>query len=131
MSEESKKKKNPFNVKLFYRRTCLIIYDIISVIGASYLALLMRYSFDISEIPDYFIDPINRFLPINILITLFVLYLFRMYHSLWAFAGEMELQNLVISSIISAVSYSVGIQFVRAEGQQAVPEVITFCMYSF
>lgn len=130
MNEESKKKKNPFNVKLFYRRTCLIIYDIISVIGASYLALLMRYSFDISEIPDYFIDPINRFLPVNILITLLVLYLFRMYHSLWAFAGETELQNLVISSIISAVSYSVGIQFVKAKGQQAVPSSYYF-LYVF
>lgn len=119
MNEERKKK--PFNVKLFYRRTCLISYDIISVIGASYLALLMRYSFDISEIPEHFIDPINRFLPFNILLTLFILYLFRMYHSLWAFAGETELQNLVISSILSAVSYSVGIQFVREKGQQAVP----------
>ncbi len=116
-----KKKKNPFDVKLFYRKTCLVIYDIISVIGASYLALLMRYSFDISEIPEFFIEPINKFLVINILITLTVLYLFKMYHSLWAFAGETELQNLVMSSIVSAVCYSLGIQFFRTRGQQAVP----------
>lgn len=115
------KKKNPFDVKLFYRKTCLVIYDIISVIGASYLALLMRYSFDISEIPKFFIEPINKFLVINILITLTVLYLFKMYHSLWAFAGETELQNLVMSSIVSAVCYSLGIQFFRTRGQQAVP----------
>ena len=121
MSEESKKEKRTFNVKLLYRRTCLIIYDIISVIGASYLALLMRYNFDMSEIPDYFIDPINKFLVINILITLLVLYLFRMYHSLWAFAGETELQNLVVSSVISAIIYSIGIQFFKSPGQQAVP----------
>ena len=49
MSEESKNVKKTFNVKLLYRRTCLIIYDIISVIGASYLALLMRYNFNRSE----------------------------------------------------------------------------------
>ncbi len=97
MSEEAKKVKKPFNVKLLYRRTCLIIYDIISVIGASYLALLMRYNFNISEIPSHFMEPINRFLAVNILITLLVLYLFRMYHSLWAYAGETELQNIVIS----------------------------------
>ena len=78
MSEETKKMKKAFNVKLLYRRTCLIIYDIISVIGASYLALLMRYNFDMSEIPDYFIDPINRFLPINIVITLLILYMFML-----------------------------------------------------
>ena len=76
MSEETKKEKKIFNVKLLYRRTCLIIYDIISVIGASYLALLMRYNFEMSEIPDYFVDPINRFLPINIVLTYFKYYCF-------------------------------------------------------
>lgn len=121
MDEEIKKVRKPFNVKILYRRTCLIIYDIISVIGASYLALLIRYNFEISEIPEHFIEPVNRFLVANIIITLLLLYLFRMYHSLWAFAGEMELQNLVISSVLSAVCYSVGIQFVKTPGQQAVP----------
>ena len=121
MSEEAKKVKKPFNVKLLYRRTCMIIYDIISVIGASYQALLMRYNFNISEIPSHFMEPINRFLAVNILITLLVLYLFRMYHSLWAYAGETELQNIVISCCISAVCYSVGIQFFKTPGQQAVP----------
>lgn len=121
MDAESKNSKNTFNVKLLYRRTCLIVYDIISVIGASYLALLIRYNFDVSEIPDYFLEPVNKFLVPNIIITLFLLYLFRMYHSLWAFAGEMELQNLVISSVLSAVCYSIGIQFVKTSGQQAVP----------
>ena len=35
------KKKKPFNYQLFYRRTALIVYDIISVIAASYLAILI------------------------------------------------------------------------------------------
>ncbi len=129
MSKEKREKK-VFNVKLLYRRTALIIYDVISVIAASYLALLMRYNFDLSEIPSHFISPINRFLPFNIIITLLVLYLFRMYHSLWAFAGETELQNLVISSVISAVCYSVGIQFFRTEGELAVPSSYYF-LYVF
>ena len=121
MSEESKKIRKPFNVKLLYRRTCLIIYDIISVIGASYLALLMRYNFDMGEIPRHFIDPINKVLVMNIILTLLVLYLFKMYHSLWAFAGETELQNLVASSVVSAILYSICIQFFKTPGQQAVP----------
>lgn len=130
MKKDKKREKKVFNVKLLYRRTALIIYDIISVIAASYLALLMRYNFDMSEIPAHFIDPINRFLPVNILITLVVLYLFKMYHSLWAFAGETELQNLIISSVISAVCYSVGIQFFKVEGQLAVPSSYYF-LYVF
>ena len=114
MNKENKKTRHPFNVKLFYRRTCLIVYDIISVCMASYLALLMRYSFDVSAIPDYFLEPITRFLPLNILVTLAVLYIFRKYSSLWAFAGETELQNLVISSVISSLIQAVSYTHLRA-----------------
>ncbi len=125
-----KKSKSPFNVKKFYRRTCLIIYDTISVIMASYLALLMRYNFDLSEIPEHFLDPVNRFLPINILLTLLVLYIFRMYNSLWAFAGETELQNLVLSCVTSSILQAIGIQFFKIPGQQAVPSSYYF-LYVF
>ncbi len=124
-----KKEKIPFNYKLLYRRTALIIYDIISVVCAGYLAILMRYEFEFSQIPRYFLDPITRFLPINIVLTLFVLYLFKMYHSLWAFAGETELQNVVVSCVISAVINGVGLQFFREEGK-AVPDSYYF-LYAF
>ncbi|MGN0380504.1 MAG: polysaccharide biosynthesis protein, partial [Suilimivivens sp.] len=113
-----------------YRRTCLIVYDIISVILASYGALLLRYGFEMSEIPDHFVDPINRFLPLNIIITLIILYLFRMYNSLWAFAGETELQNLVMASVLSSILQAVGIQFFKTPGQQAVPGSYYF-LYMF
>lgn len=125
-----KQKKKFFNVKLFYRRTALVIYDIISIIAASYLALLIRYNFEMNEIPDYFIDPISSFLPIGIVLTLVVLYIFRMYSSLWAYAGESELQNLVISSVLSTVIYAIGLQFFRVEGKQAEP-ISYYFMYLF
>lgn len=121
--------KNPFNVKLFYRRTCLIIYDIISVIFASYMAVLIRYEFHVDSIPEHFLDPITKFLPINIVLTLCVFYFFRLYHSLWAFAGETELQNLVMSCVISALLSSVGLQFFKTAGQP-VPKSYYF-LYLF
>ena len=130
MKKETTKQRKPFNAKLFYRRTCLIVYDIISVILASYGALLLRYGFEMSEIPDHFVDPINRFLPLNIIITLIILYLFRMYNSLWAFAGETELQNLVMASVLSSILQAVGIQFFKTPGQQAVPGSYYF-LYMF
>ncbi len=130
MSKEMKNVKKPFNVAKFYRRTCLIIYDVISVIASSYLALLMRYGFVISDIPEHFVDPITKFLPLSILLTILVLYLFRMYNSLWAFAGETELQNLVVSCVISSVLQAIGLQFFRVSGQQAVPSSYYF-LYMF
>ncbi len=114
------KKKYSFNAKLFYRRTALIIYDIISVIMASYLAILVRYEFDVSSIPQNFMRPIETFLPLNIMISLLIFYIFRLYSSLWAFAGETELQNIVLACVVSSVVNGIGIQFFKISSQ-AVP----------
>lgn len=46
-------------------------------------------------------------LPVNILITLLCFYIFRLYHSLWAFAGVNELQNVVVGSFCSATIMAV------------------------
>ncbi len=124
-----KKEKKPFNAKLFYRRTYLIIYDIISVVFSSYIAVLIRYEFHLDTVPEHFLTPINRFLPVNILLTLLIFYIFRLYHSLWAFAGETELQNLVVSCAISAVLNSVGLQFFKVS-EQPVPKSYYF-LYMF
>ncbi len=119
------KKRKPFNVKLFYRRTCLIIYDVISVILASYLAIVIRYEFNVDSIPVHFRQPIEKFMPINILLTLVIFYFFRLYSSLWAFAGETELQNIVVSCVLSTVVNSIGLQFFKIK-TQAVPRSYYF-----
>ena len=80
MSEMDKPKKHYFNYQLLYRRTALIIYDILSITAASFLALLLRYDMHVDAIPDEFILPVRNFLPLNILLTLAIFYFFRLYH---------------------------------------------------
>ncbi len=72
------KKKEPFNFAKLYRRTGLIVYDVMSIILASYIAVIMRYEFKVDAIPDYFLSPVNKFLPINILLTIVVYYIFKL-----------------------------------------------------
>ncbi|MBD5444179.1 MAG: polysaccharide biosynthesis protein [Lachnospiraceae bacterium] len=124
-----KKRKKTFNVKLFYRRTALMIYDVISVIMASYLAIIIRYEFELSMIPSAFVRPIERFMPINILLTLIIFYFFHLYSSLWAFAGETELQNIVVACVTSTVMNGIGLQFFKVT-EQAVPKTYYF-LYMF
>ena len=59
MREETKKKRTSFNYQLFYRRTALIVYDIISVVASSFLALLIRYDFEVDTVPAEFLLPIR------------------------------------------------------------------------
>ncbi len=114
------KAKKIFNAKLFYRRTCLILYDVISVVLASYIAILWRYDFHLDFIPRHFMRPIERMLPLNILATLVIFYFMRLYSSLWAFAGETELQNIVMACALSTLANGIGLQFFRITAQ-AVP----------
>lgn len=114
------KTRKPFNVKLFYRRTCLIIYDVISIILASYVAILWRYDFHLDTIPKHFMQPIEHFLPFNIAVTLMIFYIMHLYSSLWAFAGETELQNIVVACVLSMLAGAVGLQFFKVT-TQAVP----------
>ena len=123
------KKKEPFNFQKLYRRTGLIIYDIISIIFASYFAILIRYEFKLDAIPDHFMTPVNTFLPINIILTFCVFYIFKLYDSLWAYAGEREMQNLVMACVISGVINAIGLQFFKSQSQP-VPQSYYF-LYTF
>ena len=123
------KKRRGINYQLFYRRTCLILYDVASILAASFLAISMRYEFDMEMIPDYFLTSIIRFMPFNILITIAIFYFFKLYNSLWAFAGENELQNLIVACFLSSAVNGIGLYVVKVE-RKAVPDSFYF-MYAF
>lgn len=121
--------KNQINYQLIFRRISLVIYDVASVLAASFLAIVMRYEFEYELIPDYFLETILRFLPFNIIFTIIIFYFFRLYHSLWAFAGENELQNIIVSCFLSSAVNGVGLFFVKVYNR-AVPNSYYF-MYCF
>ncbi len=121
--------KEPFNYQKLYRRIGLILYDVICIIGASFLAILIRYEFSFDSIPDHFMTPVTTFLPINIAITIAIFYLFKLYDSLWAYAGEKEMQNLVMACTLSGVLNAIGLQFFKSD-TQPVPQSYYF-LYTF
>ena len=95
------KKKEPLNLQKLYRRAVLIIYDVISIILVSFIPVLMRYDLDLDQVEEHFLTTTITYLPINIIVTLIVFYVFKLYDSLWAYAGERELQNLVMGCAVS------------------------------
>lgn len=120
MQTNKDNKKSKFNYALFHRRTFLIIYDIVSVIAASWLAIVIRYEFSLDAIPSEFMLPIRNAMILNILLTLAIFYAFRLYHSLWAFASETEMQNLTIACFLSSIGTAVLLYLFKV-GAQPVP----------
>ncbi len=96
--------------KLLFRRVFLASYDIAAILVASALALLLRFEFSYSQIEPKYIEMVWQYFPINILVTVIVFYFFRLYHSLWAFAGVTEMQNVVTACVITSLFQIVGMQ---------------------
>lgn len=103
--------KKILNTKLAVRRASLIVYDILAVVISSYMPLLMRFEFRIGEIPQQYVDNMQWFLPFGIVFTLLIFYLFRLYHSLWAYAGVTEMQNMAAACAVSALVQCVGLHY--------------------
>lgn len=83
------------NKMLWIRRFFFICYDIIAVLAASFAALLVRFDFHLSQIPEHYYELAWEVFPVQVLITLVLFWLFRLYSSLWIYAGATELMYLV------------------------------------
>lgn len=108
---------NGFNRQLFVRRAVLIVYDILAVTASSALGLLMRFDMSYAELAgtvnsDVWIDSIWKYLPISIVTTIIVFYLFRMYQSLWTYAGAPEMGSVILSCLSTGVLQFIGMQFI-------------------
>lgn len=119
-------KKNNFlqglNYKLITRRMFLVTYDIIAVCLSSVFALMSRFDFSYESVTPHFMDSIKNFMPFSVLIALIVFYIFRLYHSLWKFAGAIELQNIVTACMLTSALQGVGFYLTN----QAVPRSYYF-----
>lgn len=103
---------NRFNSQIVHRRIVLIIFDIMTVCVSSIIPLWLRF-IDEETIPDIYIGSAWDFLLINILMTLIIFYLFKLYQSLWAFAGPTEAQNIVAACFLCAVLNYGGMKLLR------------------
>ncbi len=95
-------KLDKINSKLISRRLFLAVYDVFAACLASLFALMIRYDFHYDEIAPHFLESVENFIPFTIIITLIAFYLFRLYHSLWIFAGVTEMQNIVIACLLAS-----------------------------
>lgn len=96
------------NRQIAVRRTVLILYDALAVALSTYLGLIARFDFRPGDIADpAFTDTAVNYLPFNILITIVLFWLFKMYQSLWEYAGTIEVVNMGLACLSSALSQMV------------------------
>ena len=86
--------------KLRVRQLMLIIVDILSIIFSLYGSLILRFE---GLLEQTYISNINSVLLIVIILNIAILFLMKMYKSLWQFASVTELFNVITSSILCSL----------------------------
>lgn len=90
---EENKGKSRF---LWMHKAMLIAFmDGLIVLSSYFMALLMRFDFIFSQIPQEYIAGYLWSMPFWITSTIVVFYVFRLYHSVWRLASISELQMCI------------------------------------
>ena len=93
-----KREKHPVINKII-----LMTVDVLSIALSALMGLMVRFDMTISHIPLPYMHAMQRMLPMFILVTLVIFWVFRLYHTLWRFANSKELVGIVGASMASTV----------------------------
>lgn len=91
------------NIQLLIRRICLICYDICAVVAASALAILVRFDLNPASVPVIYLEKLWDILGFSIILTIIVFAVFRLYSSLWSYAGTTEIFYIVSACVVDAI----------------------------
>lgn len=87
----------------------LVLFDIIAIQMAAFLAILTRFEFRIHTIEPLFIDTLVHYAVLNTFCSICIFAAYRMYSTLWSFASIMDFFNVVKAVLISSVFQFIGI----------------------
>ena len=96
------------NRELFLRRVALVFLDILVILVSMAGALWIRFDFSFTQIEPVFLESVREYLYINMVTTLFLFWLFRLYSSLWRFASVVEMKNVVCAVLASTLAQAAG-----------------------
>ena len=91
----------------------LMMYDIFAVLIASGLSLLIRFELRWTAVESVFWDSIVTYCVINIVTTVVVFYFFRLYSSLWRYAGEREIMSVILAVAVTDVIQYAGVHLLQ------------------
>ncbi|MDE6516354.1 MAG: polysaccharide biosynthesis protein [Acetatifactor sp.] len=102
-----------------------------AVMASSALSLYVRYEFSFMSIEPQFWKAIQDAYLVNVFVTLIIFYIFRLYNSVWRYASDTELVNVVIAVTICAVMQPVIFWMLDTRVPRSFPFFYAFFMAIF
>ena len=87
----------------------LMLYDVVAVTGAYFLALWLRFDLSFSKIGSKYFIAWTKFAPIYAIFCIVIFWVFKLYQSIWRFASYSELICVFESSAITAIFHGLAI----------------------
>jgi len=106
---------------MWMRRLTLMLIDVCIVIMASIGALLVRFDFSINAVPDYYMEVVWNTLPLLLMVAIAVFSFFRLYSTLWYYAGGTELLYLTSACIVDTIINTIVILLVYRQEEYPLP----------
>lgn len=85
----------------------LMLYDIVAINISYFAALLVRFDFAYSRIPNTYLGAFIQMIPVYTAFCVAVFWILRLYRSIWRFASYNELFRITLASIVTACFYIV------------------------
>ena len=90
-----------------YTAAALVIYDIVTIVFSYIITMFLRYDFLYSYIPQVFLNDLKIVIPIIVILTIIIYFIFNLYRSMWRFAGVSELFRILGAVIVSFVLHTI------------------------
>lgn len=109
MEQKIQKRK----LQWIYKALLLCMADIAIVMASYFMALVMRFDFRIDMIPKEYIVGYLWSMPFWNVSTVVVYYIYKLYHSIWAFVSISELKRLTVADLVLIPVYFIGAVFME------------------
>lgn len=102
-----------WKLQWIYKSLLLCLADVLIIVGSYFMALVMRFDFRIDMIPDEYMAGYLWSMPFWIVSTIVIYYIYRLYHSIWAFVSITELKRITIADFVLIPVYIIGAVFME------------------
>ena len=109
------------NKNLICRILLLMMVDAMIITIAGPMAIYLRYNFIWEQQAIIFIEYIFRYLPVNLLLSLLIFWMCRLYRGIWKYASASDLANILIGCFFSAAAQTVGMKLLRLPFPRSYP----------
>ena len=109
-----------------FRMLVFMLLDILAVIFNMYVALIVRFEFQMETIPAEYMESVSYYMIFNTITTIVVMWILKLYHSVWTYAGTYEVRLILVTSVLTTALMALGMEILELHVPRSY--YVLYCM---